>query len=461
MGDNTDQDVAGDKSLRSRLLQKITTISWWALAQSLLPVLILSAAGIWLALHFVRPAPPRHLTIASGPSGSAFERNALRYKKILARNGIELTVVNTRGSIENLERLSDPNSGIDIALVQSGVPGPDDDSDLTSLGSMFYQPLMIFYRGAKPIERLSELSGKRIAVGPEGSGTRALALALLKANEIEPGGPTQLLDLEGERARTAILHKQVEAIFLTGDSAAPATIREMLHSDDVKLFDFSRADAYVRRFSYLSKLRIPTGAFDIGEDLPPTDVALVAPTVELLSHSDLHPALCDLLIEAAMEVHGRGTLYQQPGQFPNASVRTVAINTEAARYYKSGNKNITYEYLPFWLASLVNRALVVLVPIIVLLIPGLRLLPSLYRWRVDSRIYRRYGQLMAVEREALREHLSEEQHAALLLRLGEIERDIISHKVPGSHAEQVYVLRQHINFARQNLARKMTKGGLP
>jgi TRAP-type uncharacterized transport system substrate-binding protein len=454
MSPNTDHDSSHGKQAKSRLLQKITTVSWWALAQSLGPILLLSIAAIWLALHFVRPAPPRHLTIASGPTGSAFERNALRYKKVLARNGIELNVVNTRGSMDNLARLADPASGIDIALVQSGVPEPDDDSDLVSLGSMSYQPLMIFYRGSKPIDRLSELTGKRIAIGPEGSGTRTLALALLKANEIEPAGTTQLLDLEGEQARTAILHKQVEAIFLTGDSASGATIREMLHSDDVRLFDFSRADAYVRKFPYLSKLHIPTGAFDIGEDLPEKDVALVSPTVELLARSDLHPALCDLLIDAAMEVHGRGTLYQQPGQFPNASVHIAPIEAEAARYYKSGDMNIAYRYLPFWLASLVNRALVVLVPIVVVVIPGLRYLPSLYRWRVDSRIYRRYAQLMAVERESIEDPLSEEQHTALLHRLTEIERALISHKIPGSHAEQAYILRQHINFVRERLARK-------
>ncbi len=451
-----------ESSRAARLRHKITNVSWRALAQSLAPILILSIAAIWLTLHFVQPAPPRHLTIASGPVGSAFERNAQRYRKVLARNGIELKIVNTHGSSENLQRLADPHSGIDIALVQSGVPRvadePSDDSDLMSLGSMFYQPLMIFYRGAKPIERLSDLNGKRIAVGAEGSGTRALALALLKANGIEPGGSTQLLDLEGEAARTGILHKQLDAIFLTGDSASPATIREMLHSDDVRLFDFTRADAYVRRFPYLSKLRIPTGTFDIGEDLPPTDVSLVAPTVELLAHEDLHPALCDVLIEAAMEVHGGGTLFQQSGQFPNASALTVPIGSEPARYYKSGNKNITYQYLPFWLASLVNRALVVLVPIVVIVIPGLRYLPSLYRWRVASRIYRRYAQLMAVEREALQDHLSEEQHAALLKRLEEIERSIIAHKIPGSHAEQVYILREYVNFAREALARKKHDG---
>jgi TRAP-type uncharacterized transport system substrate-binding protein len=135
---------------------------------------------------------------------------------------------------------------------------------------MFYVPLTIFYRSPVPLQRLSQLRGQRIAIGPPGSGTRSLALDLLKANEIVPQGQTQLLDLEGEAARAALLAQRVDAIFLTGDSAAPDTIREMLHTPGIRLFEFPQADAYVRRFHYLSKLELPAGAFDLGENLPPT-----------------------------------------------------------------------------------------------------------------------------------------------------------------------------------------------
>jgi TRAP-type uncharacterized transport system substrate-binding protein len=449
----------GKKRAISRLLPpRMAMVSWPELAQTLLPILIVSAAAIWLALRFVQPAPPKTLTIASGPPGSAYERTAQRYREILARNDIDLKVVSSAGSLDNLQRLADPATGVDIALVQSGVSALDgirgDTADLVSLGGLFYQPMLVFYRSSKPMMRLSELSGKRVAIGPGGSGTRVLALELLKANQIEPLGATELLDFEGEEASNALLHNEADAVFLSGDSASRTTINALLHADGIRLFDFSRADAYVRRFAYLSKLDVPAGAFDLGEDIPATDIRLIAPTVELLAHDTLHPALCDLLIEAAIEVHSRASLLQQAGQFPNPTARTFPIASEAARYYKSGDKNITYRYLPFWLASLLNRALVVLVPIIVVVIPGLRFLPTLYRWRVDNRIYRRYGQLMAIEREAIDERLSAEQRAALLQRLVEVERDIIAHKIPGSHAGQLYVLRQHINFVRANLAQQ-------
>jgi TRAP-type uncharacterized transport system substrate-binding protein len=447
----TESETAVRRRISLRELpSRVKEISWWELVQTLGPILLLGALGVWLALHFGGPAPPRSISIASGPNGSNFATMAARYQQVLKRSGIELKVITTQGSLDNLNRLTDPKVHADIALVQSGLASDNENSDLVSLGSVFYQPLSIFYRSSKPLGRLSELRGNRIAIGAEGSGTRALALALLKANEVEPGGGTEFTSEEGEAARTALLNRQVQAIFLTGDSTSGTTIREMLHTEGVRLFDFQQADGYARRFPYLNKLVVPAGAFDLGEDLPPTEINLLAPTVELVSHSNLHPALVDLLIEASEEVNGRASLMQTAGQFPTATMHTFPLSDEAIRYYKSGNRGFAYRYLPFWLASLFNRLVVVLVPIFVVVIPGLRYLPQLYGWRVASRIHHRYGELMAVEREALGAP-SAERREALLARLDEIERAVISHHMPGSHAEQVYILREHIHFVRNNL----------
>jgi len=437
--------------LKNLLPSRQGNISWWAFMQTVVPLLLVCAVIIWAGLHFVRSAPPRALTISSGPKGSSFETIADRYSKLLAKNGIKLTVLTSQGSLQNLQRMTDPKSHVDIALVQSGVTvDPDSDDDLESLGGMFYQPLLIFYRSPKPLQRLSELTSQRIAIGPEGSGTRFLALALLKANGVEPGGGTTLTTLEGEAARTALLRKQVDAIFLSGDSASPATLRELVHTDGIRLFEFPQADAYVRRFAYLSKLTLPAGAFDLGENLPPENMSLLAPTVELVAHSNLHPALTDLLIEAATQVHGRASLLQTAGQFPNPSIHSFPISSEAARYYKEGDRSFIYRYLPFWLASLVSRLLIVIVPLFVIIVPSLRYLPVLYRWRIDSRIHHRYGELMQLERETL-ETMSDERRKAVLDRLAAIEKSVITRKMPGSHAEQVYILREHIDFVRKKL----------
>jgi TRAP-type uncharacterized transport system substrate-binding protein len=423
---------------------------WTGAGRMLWPLLLLSALAFFLALHFLRPAPPSSLTIASGSAGSRFNLAALSYQKILKRSGITLKVLTTEGSLDNLDRLKSPNSGVDIALVQAGISPASEAGDLVSLGSVFYIPLSIFYRSPHPLERLSELRGHRLSIGPEGSGTRSLALVLLKANGIRPGEQTELLDFDGTDARAALLSGKVEAVFLTGDSASPEIIGQMLHAPGVRLFDFQQADAYVRRFRYLSKLDIPAGGFDLGENLPPARLNMLAATIELVAHSDLHPALSDLLIEAATEVHGHAGLFQDPGEFPSPRASEFPVSADAARYYKSG-KSFAYRYLPFWLATLLDRALVVLLPTLLVVIPIVRYIPQLYNWNIRRRINRRYGQLMALERESLGD-FSAKQRAALLDRLARIEKSIIGLKLPGSHATQLYALRQHLQFVRDNLA---------
>jgi TRAP-type uncharacterized transport system substrate-binding protein len=431
---------------------KFPRLSTSYLLQIVLPSVVLGALLIWGGLHFVRSAPPRVLTISAGIKGTTFETIAQHYRTVLARSGIQLRVLESEGSLDNLARLTDPKARVNVALVQSGLSSNADTSDLVSLGTMFYEPLTIFYRSPKALGRLSEMQGQRIAIGKEGSGAHALALALLKANEIEPGGATQLVPLEGDAARNALLARQVDAIFLTGDSASGTTIREMLHTEGIRLFDFAQAEAYLRRFPYLNKLTIPAGAFDLGENLPAQEISLLAPGVELVAHSNLHPALIDLLIQAGIEVHGHASLLQSANQFPNLLMHTFPVSEEAARYYKSGEQSFMYRYLPFWMASLLSRALVVLLPIIVIVIPGLRYLPQVYGWRANRRIHRRYAELMALERETL-VALPQARRVQLLARLDEIERKVITRHTPGSLAEQVYLLREHIEFVRQNLAR--------
>ena len=451
----TGNDAHHDKgpSLRRRLMR----LRGRELLQTVGPVVLLCALAVFATLHFARPAPPHTLTMATGPAGSTFDTMGQRYQKILARSGIRLRLQPSQGSLDNLAQLGSSKSSVDIALVQSGVAPADETSDLVSLGTIFYEPLAIFYRSERAISRLSELSGSRIAVGAEGSGSRFLALVLLKANGIVAGERTTLVNLEGDAARRALLHHDVDAIFLAGDSASAATIREMLHAPGVRLFDFAQADAYLRRFPYLNKLTVPAGAFDLGENLPSEPTNVLAPTVELIARPTLHPALSDLMIEAAIEIHSRAGVLQNAGQFPTPVTHDFPLSADAARYYKSG-KSFMYRYLPFWLASLINRLIVLVVPILIVAVPGLRFLPELYNWRVRRRIHQRYVQLMALERQALGE-LTAEQRKDLLARLDHVEQSVIRVRVPGSHANQLYVLREHIHFVRKRLTAAGVEAG--
>jgi TRAP-type uncharacterized transport system substrate-binding protein len=434
-------------------MARFVAISWHDLAVSFGPILLVSAAALYLAVRLIQPAPPSTLTMSAGPKGSSFYINAEKYKDILARNGVTLKVQESQGSLDNLLKLEDPKSGVDVGFVQGGmtVPGVANDThkDLMSLGSVGSVPLAIFYRGPV-LTRLSEFQGKRLAIGGEGSGTRALALALLKANGITPGDGTELQSLSGDEAAAALTNGDIDAAFLTGDSAQPPTMAKLLRQPGIRFFDFSQAEAYSRRFPYLKVIELPMGAFDFAKNLPPHPIHLIAPTAELIARDGLHPALSDLLIEAAKEVHGRATLMQQANEYPAPLQHEFRISDDAERYYKSG-KSFLYRTLPFWIASLADRVLVLLVPIIVVLVPGLRLVPGIYRWRVRSRIYKMYGALIAIEREALGDP-DPEHREALITRVDGIETAVNQLKVPLAYADQFYVLREHINFVRHRLA---------
>ncbi len=439
------------KANSARVLARVYAISWRDLAVSAGPIVLVIVAALWAGIWYVSPAPPRSLTITAGPAGSIFMATAEKYRAILAKSGIKLEVVASEGSLQNLERLNDPTFKADIGFVQGGVADGASTDGLVSLGSIFNEPLAVFYRRHHVARRLTDFKGMRIAVGRVGSGSHMLALSLLKANGIVPGGPTRFVDLSGEAAAKALIDNQVDVAFLMGDSASPAVMRTLLWTPHIRLLDFSQADAYVLRFPYLNKLELPMGVFDIGKNTPRETISVIGPVVELVARDSLHPALSDLLIEAAREVHGGATLLQKAGQFPTPSEHEFHLSDDAVRYYKSG-KGFFYRALPFWLASLLDRTAVVLVPILVLLIPGLRLVPLLYRWRIRSRIYRWYGALISLERNAYVE-IDSDARRGMMKRLDEIEGDVNKMKMPLAFADQFYVLREHIRFVRDRLER--------
>ncbi len=417
-----------------------------ALSASLLTILIIIFAVYW----FFHLAPPRTITITSGPEGSIFQRNAEKYRQILSRDGVKLKILPSQGSLENVKRLADPSFRVDIGFVQGGVSGGLNIDKLVSLGSLYYEPLLVFYRSAASVDLLSQLEGKRIAIGSLGSGSHTLALTLLDANGIEiDGGSTTLVDLEAEDAAKALIEGTVDAVFLMGDAASPQVMRTLLRAPGIRLFNFAQADGYTRRITYLNKLELPEGSIDFGKNIPVHDVYLIGPTVELVARADLHPALSDLLLEAAREVHGKAGLFRRQGEFPVPLEHEFPISADAARFYKSG-KSFLYRYLSFWLASLVNRTLVVFVPMVVVLIPLLRIIPALYRWRIRLRIYRRYRALLALERNLIA-HLAPGEREELLNRLDHIEEAVNNMKMPASFADQFYILRGHIGFVRDRL----------
>ena len=414
-------------------------------------IVFICVVVIVAAFWFIRSAPPDTIIMTSGDEGTSFVRNAEKYKKILAEKGVKLEILKSEGSLENLERLANPAFRVDVGFVQTGVAEGTNTGKLVSLGSVNYLPLYIFYRSSKPFDLLSQFSGKRLAIGEDGTGTQVLALELLALNGIKPGGATALLEMDDDVAHKALQEGKIDAAFMMSDSASSETRRELLREPGIKLFNFSQADAYTRRIGHLNKVVIPKGSYDFGKNIPDHDITLVSPTVELIARSDFHPALSDLLLEAATEVHSKPGLTRNRGEFPVMLEHEYKISPDAVRFYKSG-KGFLYKYLPFWMASLVNRILLVFVPMLLVLIPGLKSIPAIYRWRMRLRLLRWYRALLILE-EGLVAQITPEKHAELMERLNEIEETVNNLKVPASFADQLFTLRSYMGMVRERFMR--------
>lgn len=430
------------KKLRAKIIsiRDLLATAW--------PIVLITAIGFVVAYQFVQPAPPRHMIITTGGEAGAYYAYAKRYAALLAAKGITLEVVKSAGSIENLDRLRKGEA--DVAFVQGGIHeglDKEEESDLRSLGSVSYEPVWVFYRSGHRIDKLHRLDGRRIAVGEEGSGIRGLAMQLLEANEISTSDKN-LVPLAGLDAAEALQQGTIDASFIVAAQEAPV-VQVMLRSPGIRVMSFSQADAYLRRFTFLSKIVLPRGVVDLVRDTPPRDTVLLATTANVIVRDDLHPALVNLLLQAMTEVNGKSGFFQRAGEFPGYKDQSFELSDEAKRYYKSGPPFLQ-RYLPFWIAVLVERLFVLIVPVIVLLFPLLKVAPSIYNWRVRSKIFRCYGDLKFLENE-LRQHYEPSRHAEYLARLDHIEEDAYSRNIPLSFSDLFYTLREHINLVRQEL----------
>jgi TRAP-type uncharacterized transport system substrate-binding protein len=416
------------------------------------PPLVVVLAICFVAYRLIDPAPPKHVTISTGQENSAYEEFAKKYAAVLGRQGIQLSLKPSQGSFENLQRLNDPDSGVDIAFVQSGSTEQADAErkGLVSLGSLFTEPVWLFIRDKKNVTQLTQLKRLNINVGPEGSGVPQLFRKILSVNGVEPNDLT-LGSLENIPATVQLLEGRIDGMVF---SSAPDAllIQMLLQTPGIKLFDFTQAEAYTRRFPFLTHVVLPRGIVDLGRDLPPKDYHLIAPTATLVAREDLHPALIDLFVQAASDIHGGAGWFRKHGEFPTASYTEIPVAPDAEKFYKNGPP-FMQRYMPFWMANVFERMWVVIVALGALLIPLSRIVPPLYVWKVRSRVYRWYGQLRTVEQavEDVPPEKRSDVYSAQLARLNDIEERVNQISIPLSFAEELYGLRSHINFVRKRI----------
>jgi TRAP-type uncharacterized transport system substrate-binding protein len=460
-------------------------LNWW-------PWLFLIAAVVAIGWLFVQPAPPSRVIIASGSPDSGYAWFVRQYAKTFSENGVELQIEPTAGSVENYRRLdaaapSGPRfgspGGVSVAIVQSGTCPEGIRSEIRAVASLYLEPIWVFHRGDASLQ-LEDLRGLVVAVGPEGSGSRSIAQRLFSANKMPwtdemPPATRPTTTRAASRAATTRIATTTAATrpavlppvyFDTrGDRAAADALRagqvdvgifvftprhplaaELLADPSLKLMSFNRHEAYARNFPFLSDVKLPRGTVDLSRDLPPSDVFLLAPAANLVCRSDLHPAIVELLVKAAVEAHERGDLLSTAGKLPSTQYVEFPIAPAADSYFKHGTPYLQ-RILPFKVAAFVDRMKILLLPLITLLIPLSRLVPPVYVWRIRSRIYRWYRVLREIDRRLREDAKMSRSFAEELAVLQEMEKELSEQKVPLSYAQEFYNLRLHTEYLRRRV----------
>jgi TRAP-type uncharacterized transport system substrate-binding protein len=416
----------------------------------------------WAVVKVVSPSPPGSIAMSTGVVDGAYHQFALKYQAILKDNGIVLELKPSSGSVENLKRL---NAGdVSVAFVQGGLAtealgllADPQDSPLRSLATIGFEPVWIFSHTLKLSEGLAPLTGKKVAMGVAGSGNYKVALELLGNYGVVdkkglPLGGTQLIAEGGLAAVEKLQAHELDAMIVIAAPQAPSVMR-LLNDSKLQLASLAHAEGLARRNPYFQTVILKRGSVDPARNLPAHDIKLLATTANLVIRDELHPALAYLLLEAANQIHGTPSLLNRPGEFPSAQGTDFGLADEATRYFKNG-RPFLQTYLPFWVANLVQRMALILIPLIAVLLPLFKIIPPLRDWRLENRLYRRYGELKFLEQNIATRTLSAEESEAARQRLDSIEREVIETRFPHDFSDRVHVLQQHVDYVRAKLAQQ-------
>jgi TRAP-type uncharacterized transport system substrate-binding protein len=415
-------------------------------------------AAVSFALIYFIPAPPSKIVMATAFKGASFDFYGRQYREIFARYNIDLELRETAGAVENIKLLQDPNSGVQATFTTGGISDGKHAPGVLSLGTVYTQPFWIFYTSNEVIDRLSQLKGKRIAVGPVGSATRFTAEQILGKGGVTSETAT-LLPFGGSAADKALRDGEVDAVWIIGVPEATA-VQSFLRNPKVRLMSFPMGEAFTRIFPGVTRMVLPQGVIDIDRVIPPNDVPLIGTTSKILIRGDLHPEIVQLLLQTMKEVHEGADIFHGAGQFPNGIDTEYPVAQTAIDFYKNG-PSFMQRHLPLWLSVHVQRAIAVVVTGLAIGFPLFRFLPQLYNWVTRRRLFYWYGQLKALE--ASFEANPNDKH--LLEKQVEIERieDAVSHiRFPLTFSDQLYNLRSHIDIVRRKIAaRAQTMGRVP
>jgi TRAP transporter TAXI family solute receptor len=410
-------------------------------------ILLLAVLG-WALATVLEPANQRTIVITTGADKGIYRSFADRYAPILKRDGIKLDIRSSSGSVENYERLANPDSEYEVGFIQSGTTSPKETDHLQTIAAVSYEPIWVFYRGDTTIDRLAQLRGTRVGIGVAGSGLLNVSQVLLGYSGIT-GSNTTLLQMDAAKAYQRLEDGSLDAAFFIG--RPDAEMQRTLLNSNLKLMSFAQADALVQKFPSLSKIVFPRGSTSIVNDLPRSDVTLLAATALLVAKDSLHPALVYLLLDAAKTVHGGEDYFTPIGTFPNLNTEEFPVSDESTRYFKSG-RPFLQRYLPFWLASFIARRLLILLPFMALLIGLLQALPRVAEARIKNRLVVWYREIKALEDEIWRNRQpTPDQIAQWRDEIENIDAHASRIRIPQRYLRDVYALKQAIRVVRDRI----------
>lgn len=415
----------------------------------LVPIL---AALVTALFYFVAPPPPMSATMSTGGVDGGYAQFAEKLRLELAKEGFQLKLVNSSGSRENAERLLDPNSDVQLALLQSGQSlelEPQQRQQLIHLGAVFQEPLWLFARKDLTIDTLRDLIDLRTAIGTNNGGIRMMLKPMLNANQIDLEQlPKTWHPYSGKRALAELLDNKLDAMFLLG-TAESSLVQEAAKHSELQLVSVNQSAAYRARLPFITEIQVGQGLLNLASNQPQQDTTILSPLALLVANESFHPALSALVLAAAQEVMKSGSLIDAPDTWPQNLPHDFATLTEAEYFHNKGLP-LLQRYLPFRIASLADRYIILVIPLLVLLFPLFKIAGPVYRWRIRARIYRWYKYLRDIDRQlnnnTLPAHLDEE-----IERLTSLQSELAKVEVPLSYTNELYQLHLHLRYVLQRL----------
>ena len=367
---------------------------------------------------------------------------------MLARDEIELRILETRGSVDNAQLLEADEDGateVDIALVQGGVSL---DGAVNGIAAVHVEPLWVFSRDLVS-EDPNRWGGLTIAAGAEGSGTRLVTDQLGAITGAAALARDRTIDSSATAAAEALLAGDVDVALFVAPTDAPY-LQPLLQSDALRLRTLAHGEAIVLSLPGARLVRLPSGTVDYARPLPQTDTTLIAMVTRLVARDDLHPALVNRLVHAVIEVHRGRSIIPADRQYPAAEDLGVEADDYAAELLNKGFSPLE-QVLPYWFVAQLYRVLLILLPALLLLLPLMRILPALYQWVFRRRVLRHYARVHEIDGRLMREReqLRENDLEAIREELDAIESKLLRANLPNSYRKEAYTLLHHLDLVRR------------